>query len=202
MLHPRFEGRAEVIKNHVYLVGGDEHKTALERLPRTGNWQGLLRITRARRSYARQGFATAVVADKLYVCGGLRTASVERFDPEVGVWEQLQPMSEERACAAVTISHGQLYMCGGRGHQDRPLCSMERFDPTHNTWEGLAPVMHARVAARVLEIDGRLFVSGGRGAGGASLNSAERFEPATGRWERLPDTTQRRKHLHLAVLSL
>ena len=145
-------------------------------------------------------FATAVIADKLYACGGHRLASVERFDPDVGVWELLQPMFTERACAAVTVLHGQLYMCGGLGDAG-PMSSMERFDPTHNTWERLAPMTHARVAARVLEIDGRLFVCGGRGAGGASLNSAEWFEPATERWERLPDMTQRRDHPHLAVLS-
>ena len=107
MLHHRFEGRAEVIKNHVYIVGGDEHRAALERLPRTGNWQGLPRLTHARRC-----FATAVLADKLYVCGGFGQASVERFDPEVGVWELLQPMFEVRPCATVAVMQGQLYMCG------------------------------------------------------------------------------------------
>ena len=54
-----------MIKNTVYIVGGDEIYIASERLAPTGNWQEL-----RRRSRPRLGFATAVIADMLYVCGG------------------------------------------------------------------------------------------------------------------------------------
>ena len=185
MLHPRYEGHAAVIKNYVYLVGGDEHKTGSERLPPTGNWQEQPRMSRP-----RSGFATAVLADKLYVCGGFGQASVERFDPEVGVWELLQPMFSERSlmpCPPSCTANCTCVEVVGRGNM--PFSSMERFDPTHDTWERLASMTHARYAASVVEIHGRLFMCCGWGAGRLSnLNSAEWFEPATGRWELLPRT--------------
>ena len=78
-----------MIRGHVYVVGGAEgfFDSSAERLRPAGNWQTLPDM-----NVARCDFSTAVVADKLYVCGGLGDCSVERFDPEVGIWELLQPM--------------------------------------------------------------------------------------------------------------
>jgi len=49
----------------------------------------------------RSAAAAAVVAGKLYVCGGfdgdVRLRSAERFDPDGGAWEPLPPMAERRS---------------------------------------------------------------------------------------------------------
>ena len=116
---------------------------------------------------ARMHFSTAVIAARLYVCGGIGQTSLLRFDPEVGVWELLQPMLEARASGSVAVLHGQL------GGNDSPLKSVERFDPAHNTWERLTSTSHARTRGSAVEIDGRPFVCGGRGTDGEGHNSAE-----------------------------
>ena len=125
-------------------------------------------------------FSTTVITDRLYVCGGIGRTSLDRFDPEVGVWELLQPMLGARAWAAVAVLHGQLCMYGGRSGDGGPLSSVERFDPAHNTWERLTTMIHARTFGSGVAIDGRLFVCGGQGVDGEWLNSAECFEPAWG----------------------
>ena len=222
MCRPRGEAGVAVIKNHVYIVGGDDSDTSSERLPPTGNWEELPDMNEA-----RTGCAIAVVADRLYVCGGYGSASVERFDPDVGVWESMQPMFEERFGSAVVVLRGQLYICGGEDGDDVSLSSTERFDPTHNTWERLAPMTYARSEASVVLFDGRLFINGGaeeddgndddnevedyddgsdEGHGGehgidGPLGCAECFDPVTGRWERCPDTRFRWNHPHVVVIS-
>merc|ERR1712136_246247 len=195
MAHPREIAEAAVIRNHVYIVGGERIKacSSSERLLPAGNWQVLPEMTYARAS----GFATAVVTDMLYVCGGSGLTSVERFDPEVGVWELLQPMPGQRSFSAVAVLHGHLYICG-RWNGSGCSSSVERFDPVRNTWETLAPMTAARNGATVVVIDGRLFVCGGLSGASLeveshSLNSAEWFDPVTGRWELLPDMRQERR---------
>merc|ERR1712136_731876 len=140
-------------------------------------------------------FNTAVVADRLCVCGGNDQRSVERFDPEAGVWELLQPMFEQHIGGAFAVLHGQLYMCGGkdggvggRGSL-RSSSTVERFNPTRNTWERVAPMTCARGMSVAVVIDGRLFVCGSEvqesDEDGYDISpaSAEWFDPATGHWE-------------------
>ena len=111
---------------------------------------------------------------------------MERFDPEVCVWELLQPMFQDRHGAAVAVLHSQLYVCGGTIRHFRPTSSVERFDPTHNTWERLAPMTCPRGDARAVVIDGRLFICS-RDQG--DMLSAEWFDPRTGRWQGLLPTS-------------
>ena len=82
MVHTRSWAGAAVIRGHVYMVGGDATFASSERLPPTGNWQKLPPMNEA-----RMYFSTAVIADSLYVCGGMGRTLLERYDPEVGVWE-------------------------------------------------------------------------------------------------------------------
>ena len=137
---------------------------------------------------ARWRFGTAVIADRLHVCGGIGLTSVERFDTEVGVWEVLH--------AVVAVLHGQLYMGGGRNDSEVPVSSVERFD----LWERVESMTHARSEACAGVTDGRLFICGGEGEQGAAENSAEWFDPVTGRWELLPDMRQGRVQPHVAIV--
>ena len=149
VVHVLGQGGA-VIRRHVYVVGGGREffNSSSEQLPPTGNWQTLPAMNVGRRC-----FSTAVAADKLYESGGLCDCSVERFDPEVGVWELLQPMFQNRYNFAVNVLHGQLCVCGGyNGFQ--PTSSVERFDPTHNTWERLAPMRCVRGGASAVGFTG------------------------------------------------
>merc|ERR1711933_241074 len=61
--------------------------------------------------------AVAVVAGRIYVCGGRDgvrfLSSAERFDPSLGQWNALRPMSARRGAAAAAVLDGRLYVCGG-----------------------------------------------------------------------------------------
>jgi len=194
MGEPRCVAEAAVIKNHVYVIGGDEFGASAELLLPTENWQELPHM-----NVARACLATAVIADRLYVCGGV-SMTLERFDPEVGAWELLQPRFENHNFSSAAVLDGHLYVCGGVDVNLVPTSSVERFDPTRDRWERLASMAHARLFAGVVEMDGRLFVCGGAEANGDDLNSAELFDPVTGRWELMPGMGQRRGRPHLAVI--
>lgn len=103
----------------------------------------------------------AVVAGKLYVCGGQTrnhggaptpVGFAERYDFATDTWEWLPPMSLPRFGAATVCIGGSLYVLGGAvsliadplglsspnyPDEDR-LDWMERFDPETNTWEWAA----------------------------------------------------------------
>ena len=190
MVQSRRRAKTAVIKNQVYVVGGDSiQPLSSERLLSAGHWQELPRMHHGR----ADDFKTAVVADRLYVCGGEDPSSVERFDPEAGVWELLQPMLEEHSCGAVSVLQGLLYLCGGMDGGTEEPSTVERFDPTRNTWEGFAPMSRAKEIAHAVVIDGRLFVCGHEaqvqddGTGKVLSLSAEWYDPATRHWEFLRD---------------
>eukprot|EP00808_Paulinella_micropora_P004858 g46324.t1 len=106
---------------------------------------------------ARQGHASAVLGDTIYVIGGYNTIytigfynntfeekslkSVERFSARSGQWELVAPMPTPRSnCVAV-----------------------ERFDPTTNMWTYVAPLSGPRADACAAVLDGRIYVMGGFG---------------------------------------
>lgn len=103
----------------------------------------------------RVGPASAVVAGKLYVCGGHDgenfLSSAERYNPLSNQWELLRPMSGRRGYAAASVLGGKLYVCGGsEGAEFRR--SVERFDPATGEWELLPPMRGRRASATAVAL--------------------------------------------------
>merc|ERR1719419_1861200 len=94
----------------------------------------------------------------LYVCGGFdgETAlrSVERFDPKMGAWEALLPMSQQRFGATAAVITGRLHICGGFANRGVGLSSAERFDPATDAWEVLPPMQSRRQYAATAVFSG------------------------------------------------
>ena len=133
--------------------------------------------------------STAVIAEKLYVCGGeggRAHITVERFDPAHETWELIRPTLHRRKDTTMAVLRDWLYVVGGMSDDDTALESVESYDPETDSWAESVPMSHARSGAKVARVDGSLFVFGGAGE---SLRSAERFDPMTGRWEALPHMT-------------
>mmetsp|Transcript_1943 Transcript_1943/g.4639 ORF Transcript_1943/g.4639 Transcript_1943/m.4639 type:complete len:397 (-) Transcript_1943:41-1231(-) len=131
---------------------------------------------------------------KLYICGGVGPDAVlnstECFDPALGVWEAVQPMTTPRAGPAAGAIAGQLYVCGGfDGVQ--VLDTVERFDPRTGTWSAVPRMMTPRVGAVAAAIVSQLYVCGGTN-GVQYLRSAEKFNPAALNWEAVPAMTVQR----------
>ena len=72
---------------------------------------------------------TAVIAEKLYVSGGVNIPdTVERFDPASETWELVRPALHRRVGATVAVLRDRRYMVGGMGDDDIVLDSVECYD--------------------------------------------------------------------------
>jgi len=152
---------------------------------------------------ARRAAASAVIAHKLYICGGAVESddswhslnTVEMLDMASFTWESSQAMQFARHSAACGVIAGRLYVAGGSGIF--PLKTAERLDPTTNTWHQL-PSMHKRRENPVACVHGwNLCVCGGRvpyetssdtffDSGWSELHSVEVFSTLSQSWEVLP----------------
>merc|ERR1711865_610224 len=112
-------------------------------------------------SESRAGAAAAVVAGKIYVCGGANGTqelrSTEQFNPFSLRWQRAPPMVDARRDMASVALAGKLYLCGGFGGALRsegyggavrsekgPLASVVRLDPLQETWEMLPSMLTSR----------------------------------------------------------
>lgn len=168
--------------------------------PRSEQWEWLPNM-----SETRWSMACAVVASKLYVCGGSgggaqRLSTAERFDAATGVWEPLPPMSQARWSAAVAVMSRKLYVCGGLGDGAQPLYTAECFDPNLGIWIALRPMAQGRCSAASAVVRSKLYVCGGSGDGARRLNSTERFDPISGEWTPLPAMSERRSNASSVVV--
>ena len=199
MARERLGAGAAVIRGRINVVGGSAGSgvttTFAERFD--GAWTTVPPMT-----HSRSLCTTAVVAEKLYVCGGEagRThITVERFDPTHETWELLRPTLHHRRHTTVAVIRDRLYLVGGRGDGGVALDAVESYDPETDSWEESTPLLNARSGAKVARVNGCLYVMGGSGQRLDDLTSVERFDPVTGRWEALPDMTVTGNRLVAAV---
>ena len=149
----------------------------------------------------REEAATAVIDGRLYVCGGNsvnggKSANLACFDPSLGVWQTLPPISQARWKSAAAVLGARLYVCGGQNPSR--LDTTECFDTESNTWSSLPTMRRSRCRAGVAVIRGHVYVVGG--AEGFFDSSAERLRPA-GNWQTLPDMNVARCDFSTAVVA-
>ena len=137
---------------------------------------------------------------------GLATAEV--FEPRLGEWRLIAPMSTRRSSVGVGVVGGQLYAVGGYDGASRQcLSSVERFDPPASfsspnsttftgcsaaqppphaaadigNWEPVADMSCRRSGAGVGVVDGLLYAVGGHD-GPLVRNSVEVYNLETNQW--------------------
>ncbi|CAE8581898.1 unnamed protein product, partial [Polarella glacialis] len=197
----------KMFPHSIYSCGGvggaDGHSlsTAERYNPLTDVWQGLPPM-----SERRWGMSSAVVAGKLYVCGGSgggnnRLSTAECFDPCQEVWEPVPSMSEARWSAAVAVMFRRLYVCGGLGAGAQPLHTAECFDPVSGQWWPLPPMACGRCSSVCAALWGQLYVCGGSGDGARRLGSTERLDPLSGVWSAGPSLAEPRSNAAGVVVS-
>eukprot|EP00929_Paragymnodinium_shiwhaense_P069057 TRINITY_DN34841_c0_g3_i1.p1 TRINITY_DN34841_c0_g3~~TRINITY_DN34841_c0_g3_i1.p1 ORF type:complete len:687 (+),score=140.13 TRINITY_DN34841_c0_g3_i1:187-2247(+) len=192
----RCDASALVVGGHLYVCGGCDGETSLnrvlqsvERLNLASNrWEELPPML-----FARRGAAAGVISGKLYLCGGYDVQGqaldfAELLDPTATpiLWEALPLMIEQRAEAAAGVMGGSLYLCGGRegGSSWAQRQSVERFDPEFGSWQVMPPMLEPRSGAAAATLGGYLYVCGGMGPKDPS--SVERFGADSGQWEVMP----------------
>jgi DNA-binding CsgD family transcriptional regulator len=97
-------------------------------------------------------------------------------------WQELAPLSEERAGLAVATYNNDIYAIAGETENSISK-SVEKYDPQTDTWTRLSdkptPVVH--VSAVVL--GEKIYVPGGELAGGVTTDVLEVYDPRKDVWE-------------------
>jgi hypothetical protein len=138
----------------------------------------------------RQGAASAMVGETLYVCGGSdrvnassALASAEFYDKDLNRWRRVHNMNTARVgCCAVAVG-GKLCVIGGRGPDLLPLSSVEAPRP----WP--TPLLHGTEGAPSSVDPATLIVV-----------AWEVYSEATDSWTFVPDMPTPRQDATCAVL--
>lgn len=218
MLQPRAYAMAVTLADGSVLVAGGSRNgqpldTAELYNPDNGTWVATGRLNLPR----TQGTLTLLGDGRVLAAGGgiegapgwSSTASAEIFDPKLGTWTIMPPMSVARARHTATLlADGEVLVAGGattyHGETGSVTATAEMFDPRSNSWRAAAPMSEPRyVAGAVLLNDGRVLVAGGwysTSNSDPSHDTAEIYDPATNRWAATGSLTSGRAEYSLVRL--
>ena len=133
--------------------------------PNADGWQPLPSMPTA-----RQWFAAAAVAGKIYAIGGFDGAggcgTVEAYDPLSGAWTRMTSLSVARNHHTATVVDGKIYVLGGIATTDNDVygASTDRvdvYDPAADSWQQLASMPSVRSLHVAAVLDGKIYVIGG-----------------------------------------
>jgi hypothetical protein len=218
MLQPRAYAMAVTLDDGSVLVaGGSENGQPLDTAerynPSNGTWvaAGRLNLPRTQGTLTLLGDGRALAAG-----GGIEgspawtsTATAEIFDPTIGTWSLVAPMSVARARQTATLlQDGEVLVAGGattyHGETGSVTATAEIFDPRADSWRAAPPMSEPRyVDAASLLRDGRVLVAGGwysTSNSDPSHATAEIYDPATNRWAATGSMTSGRAEYSLVGL--
>ena len=151
--------------------------------------------TRApRMPVAVQEASVAVYRGLIYVVGGAGIvaippnlccdgyATVQRYDPASGQWEQLGDLPQDRWRMAIAVVGDTMYAAGGISTVGGQA-TLWAYLPDADEWVERPPLPQTRWGASAASALGRLYVIGGQDAGGRiAADSIAIYDPATGAW--------------------
>ncbi|KAK6017825.1 kelch repeat protein [Ostertagia ostertagi] len=85
------------------------------------------------------------------------TFHIFRFDPRVGKWEHIRPMTTSRSFLGSAVFDGHLYAAGGPD-----LSSAEKYNPRTNEWIAVADMNEKRTDVALAVVNKTLYAVGGR----------------------------------------
>ncbi|XGW15071.1 hypothetical protein V3C99_000952 [Haemonchus contortus] len=180
----RYHCGVAVVDKSIYAVCGNDGISVLNSIerynPATDQWMSDV----ARCPTGRSSLGVAALDDHLYAVGGSDDilgrdlAIVERFDPRVGRWEKVCPMSTPRESHASAVLHSELYVAGGWNEDSPRLSSAEKYDPRTNKWTPVADMSCSRVGMGLAALNGKLYA-----IGGDNHTLVEVFDPKANLWE-------------------
>jgi N-acetylneuraminic acid mutarotase len=141
------------------------------------------------RAHAAAAVLKVGVNDLLFVVGGstncgVRTASMEAYDPVLNTWTSKAPMpGGPRSNMGAAVIDGLLYVVGGMQFDafDGMTSLVEVYNPATDTWSTVAPLPEARYSVAVGAIDGILYAAGGSGTE-PDPTGVFAYDPATDTW--------------------
>nr|CDJ87210.1 Kelch repeat type 1 domain containing protein [Haemonchus contortus] len=118
-----------------------------------------------------------------------------RFDPRVGRWEEVCPMSTTRFGHGSAVLHSELYVAGGVDERLEDLSSAEKYDPRTNMWTSAADMSSSEGFLRLATVNGKLYATNADCG-----KSVEVFDPKANQWKHHSDMNCRHTHSGVAVL--
>nr|CDJ92670.1 Kelch repeat type 1 domain containing protein [Haemonchus contortus] len=190
--HARYMTGVAVVDRFIYAVGGVGKEICLNNVkrydPSTDQWISGIAPCRA----YRHSFGVVALDDHLYVLGGLdvyhchglnnvechhKCLSCFRFDPRVGGWEEVCPMSTPRHGHDSAVLHGALYVVGGRSGISYGLSPAEKYDSRANKWTSVTDMNSERDGLGLAAVNGKLYA-----IGGLYDDLVEVFDSKTNQW--------------------
>ena len=168
----------------------------------------------------RWEFATAVVADKVYIIGGslfdnhggpFGLSTVEIYDTQTNTWQRGADMPTPRTNAKAAVVNGTIYVFGGYHSKDRFLRNwkmadhVEAYDPRTDTWTQKKEMPISRFYFGLGVVAGKVYLIGGTAGLGEGqeqrMDRVDIYDPATDTWAKGPKMPTRRNPGGVAVVS-
>jgi hypothetical protein len=147
------------------VMGGRYAGSSLASMERYDTSSGQWSVAAAM-STARSEFGACMLAEELYVTGGLSTdprgslSSVEKYTPSSDTWSAVAPLPSARYEHAAVAVGLVIYVLGGI-RNGRELASVLKFDSTQGTWSAVESMPEPRQCHAACAIGSDIYVFGG-----------------------------------------
>jgi len=138
----------------------------------------------------RQGMATAVLNDKIYVMGGSQFEHdalnvVQAYDTQQDTWQtNFAALNVARINASAVTFGGKFYVFGGRDH-NQIISEVERYDPANNQWTIVSQLPTPREGLATVVVDSLVWLIGGASFQ-TNYDIIEIYNPSDNSWDTLP----------------
>lgn len=164
----------------------------------TSGWRSLPPLR-----FPRMYFATAVVADSLYVLGGSNRhayiSEIERYDPDRNRWELYGTLSVPRMNFSAVALNGKIYYAGGynrevnycsilendyASYENRYLRDLQEFDPLTRRNRLITTLPFQRSEFSMVAAGDEIYFIGGKDTAYCSVSEVNVFNLATRAWRK------------------
>lgn len=175
----------------------------------------------------KEGFATAVVGNKVYLIGGSLSEDVkvrppliagpfglstlEEYDTQTNTWRHRADMPTPRHGARAAVVDGIIYVFGGYSAKDNRIGNkkftvhVEAYNPKTNRWVKKKNMPVSRISFGLGVVAGRIYLIGGSTGVGAehevAMARVDVYNPATDMWGKAPNMPTRRDPEEVAVVN-
>ncbi|XP_077289473.1 kelch-like protein 25 [Arctopsyche grandis] len=181
----------------VYAIGGFGGAAFLSSVERwssnTGDWEIIAPLL-----VAVSNQSASVIADKIYITGGLTSEwkssnKVQMYSVETNSWTYRAQMIQGRAGHSSVAFQGKLYVAGGFDYQTSSfLDSVEHYDPNANVWTAFTKLPKAAYAISLGCFQNKLFSMGGKDVNRHELSDVWEYDATNKSWKASTSLSRKR----------
>ncbi|XP_066595951.1 uncharacterized protein [Prorops nasuta] len=189
---------------------GNNGKDIYRFVPSENTWQFVGEIPEPRHRHA-----AAYLKGRIYIVGGVSPSRNNRnkassavgtvwsFDPTTRAWYNEPTLITPRKDFGLIVSHGKMFVVGGRDKHGIALSTVEAFDPTRLEWKEMQPMYTARVGPASVKYRDLIWVAGGMTKSKKELEfskDVECYDPIKNLWFRVESLISPRCFASMYVL--